>query len=64
MRDLDITPTPPTTADLDPLALDQRDAAKLTDLAAKTLSRLVIQQACVEAGNLAPEPREVAASDG
>ncbi len=29
-----------TTADIDPLAIDQRDAAKLTGLSAKTLGRL------------------------
>ena len=35
----DLLPTPPA-ADLDPLAIDQRDAARLTGLSAKTLGRL------------------------
>lgn len=30
----------PSVADLDPLAIDQRDAARLTGLSAKTLGRL------------------------
>ncbi len=32
--------TPPPPADLDPLALDQHEAARLTRLSAKTLGRL------------------------
>lgn len=32
--------TPPAPTDLEPLTIDQRDAAKLTNLSAKTLGRL------------------------
>jgi hypothetical protein len=36
----DLPPTAPPAADLDALALDQRQAAKLVGLSAKTLGRL------------------------
>jgi hypothetical protein len=38
MRDL--LPTVPAVSDLDPLAIDQYEAARLTGLSAKTLGRL------------------------